>query len=429
MSIDQKNDAILNIFATDEDRNELKNAILECAREEVQRTLFALLDSNRPSRNRETSSSSLLCEHTDSAAASKSHTTRSYRRIPQKHRTSSESARSFQCQQQVPSRPLPSPQIRVPLEIDVPKKSKIQRSTSVILEKSVDILTKAAGRTPKGCDKAEDSECNTREDKEVLQRVKSWHAPSRPTSHVSFRPSETSRLIRTSPHSVTNTSRLRPSTTAFQRRSNWTSTVASEKNRALEMGQRLLGPITAQAPDHSSSVIPNSLQINDWQNELQRNIINVFSNKVRSDIKQCDENEDYIPPATATTNNRLVSVGDFVGSEDESDAESDFQRISISRGQSFSCFDLGDNNTLARTDTHLAIKPSRALHSKRKGRSSDGVLRLKMIWLTGTSVVSKSMNWQVLEGKAWRYYDNPGYFLFGIDLSLHFFYARIQKQT
>ena len=126
----------------------------------------------------------------------------------------------------------------------------------------------------------------------------------------------------------------------------------------------------------------------------------MFSNKVRSDIKQCDEHSDYVPPATATTlNNRLNSAGNFLENEEESDAESDFQRISISRGQSFSCFDLCENNTIARIDMKPATKPHRALKFKRKGRLIDGVLHLKMIWLTGTFIVSKSMNWQVLEGK------------------------------
>jgi hypothetical protein len=417
MSIGPKRDDILGIFATDEDRNQLKEAILECTREEVQRTLFELLTKHSCSGSKEAAGLSSSHQQTDHPpAANRRRSTTTARRTNQTHRASSsavllESSPLFQ----------PPPQskaqraVRVPLEIDVPKSNKIQRSTSVILEKSADIFIKATGRRPTKYSSFDDetdtkdkpvslslnAKNETNDDEKGLQRVESWPVPSRSKSLVSFRPSETTRLIRTSPHSVTQPNAPRPSSTALERRSNWTSTVASERNRALELDRKLLGPIILESkrPNYSM-VLPSSLQVDEWENELARNIINVFSNKVRSDIKQCDDVDEYVPPPTAASKKRMNSVGAFFQDneiDERSDLESDFQRISISRGQPNNCFDDCDNTFLDRPETALPFKVSHARQSRRKGRlSKGGPLRLRMIWLTSTSRVT---DWQVLGGK------------------------------
>lgn len=149
-------------------------------------------------------------------------------------------------------------------------------------------------------------------------------------------------------------------------------------------------------PNHSN-LLPNCLQINEWEHELARNIISVYSNKVRSDIKQCNEEDDYIPPATAipnNVNNRLSSPGAFFQEDDDCDVEGDFQRISISRGgRSFSCFDVCDDTVMERPDTILSPDTTSAVQrNKRKGRMSNGALRLRMIWVTGAGSVG---NWRV----------------------------------
>ena len=101
--------------------------------------------------------------------------------------------------------------------------------------------------------------------------------------------------------------------------------------------------------------LPNSLPVNEWETELARGIVNVYSSKVRSDIKQCDEQA-----ATAASSYRMSSAREFFQNDEASDIEGDFQRISISRGQSFSCLDVGDATVIERPGTALA--PITTLH-------------------------------------------------------------------
>lgn len=389
-------------FVSDEDKDKLKEAILECTREEVRRTLFELLGKQ--------SKDATITLSTQQPAQTAAKTKRAKVKRGQ-NQADSQRKSSPHSHQQAPAGPSPT-RLSVPLEIGVPKHTRLRRSTSIILEKGVDIVTKATGRRPTKFGLHEDDETDTKESgnkpaspesqfvasqDEGLHRVESWPAPSKPKYLVHFRPVETTRLLRTSPHSVTNVNMARPSTTALERRS-WTSTAASERRKALQFGQRLLGPMTLESklPNHSM-VLPSSLQINEWENELARSIINVYSNKVRSDIKQCDDQVDYLPPGTASSsNNRISSVNAFFQTDNDSDG--DFQRISISRGgRSFSCFDVGDNTVMERPDTALSPVTCYGIKSKRSWRiSNGGAMRLRMVWLTGTAAAS---NWHV-DGKA-----------------------------
>lgn len=402
------------IFATDDDKKQLKDAILECTRDEVHRVLFDLFrrqNATNPSCHQQTNIQPAANIN------SRRHTTRSCTK-PRHLSTLLQSSPLLQ-QQHSPARSLSLRPVRVPLEVAVPiesANSKIHRSTSAILEKSVDIVTRATGHKPTKFslhddkshqdDKDDSSSADminveaASKDYEIgLQQVESWPVLTRPKSLVSFRPSETTRLMQTSPQSITNKN-ARPATTALERRSSWVSTTAAERSKAVGLGKRLLGPISAESKlANYSMVLPTSLQVYEWENELARNIINVFSNKVRSDIKQCDESVDYIPPATATSSTRISSSRAFFENDEESSSDvEDFQRISISRGgQSFSCFDVSDNTVVGRSDTDVVPKASQAIQSRRKGRmSANGALRLRMIWLTGTSAIS---NWKIIDGE------------------------------
>lgn len=402
-------ESVINgIFATNVEKNQLREAILECTRDEVRKALFELLGEKQCSPGSSAARPSIAKRRATISKHPKA--------VVQKNckpSSASEIEPTRVSQQKVPSRSSPS-QTRLSLETGQLKSTnRLQRSTSVILEKSADIITKATGRRPTKCSQYDDDETDTKDrsnqplsvksqDKvaavqEGIHRVESWPVPSRSKSQVHFRPVETTRLLRTSPHSVANVNTQRPSTTALERRS-WTSTVASERKNAIEIGHKLLGPMALETkvPNHSN-LLPNCLQINEWEHELARNIISVYSNKVRSDIKQCNEEDDYIPPATAipnNVNNRLSSPGAFFQEDDDCDVEGDFQRISISRGgRSFSCFDVCDDTVMERPDTVLSPDTTSAVQrNKRKGRMSNGALRLRMIWVTGAGSVG---NWRV----------------------------------
>ena len=395
------NDDLLGIFATDDDKNQLKNAILECTRDEVHRVLYDLFKRQKD----DTHSQKEVTPSPNSQPAaninSRPHTTRSCTK--QRHSSTLLRSSPLLQQQHSSARSLSLRPVRVPLEVAVPVESmnsKIQRSTSAILEKSIDIVRKTTGHEPTKFS-LHDDKCQTANQayENELQRVESWPVPTRPKSLVSFRPSETTRLMQMSPQSITHTN-TRPATTALERRSSWVSTTAAERSKVVGIGKRLLGPISAESKlANYSMVLPTSLQVNEWENELARNIINVFSNKVRSDIKQCDESIDYVPPATATSNTRMTSSRAFFENDQESSSDvEDFQRISISRGgQSFSCFDVSDNTVVERPDTDVVPKASQAIQTRRKGRkSANGALRLRMIWLTGTGAV---LNWKIIDGE------------------------------
>ena len=71
----------------------------------------------------------------------------------------------------------------------------------------------------------------------------------------------------------------------------------------------MLGPITLE-PKRSNCdfVVPNSLSQNEWENELARNVINVFTNNAREETKSAEEEEqqqdadiDTLIEASATT--------------------------------------------------------------------------------------------------------------------------------
>jgi hypothetical protein len=225
--------------------DKLTEAILECTRDEIRRTLFELLGKRK---------------HPGSAAP-KRRTRRPSKQL-QLHRASSSPEvlpRSplFQHRGSKSSR---HEHVRVPLEVDVPMNAKLQlhRSTSMILERSVDMVIKATGRKPS---KFRFDEMKIDRESRIIgplsktknetsevdpQRFDLWPALTRPKSQVAFRSSETARLIRTSPKSITNANSLRPATTALERR-HWTSTVAVERNKALDMGRKLLGPITLES--------------------------------------------------------------------------------------------------------------------------------------------------------------------------------------
>jgi hypothetical protein len=124
----------------------LKEAILECTREEIRRTLFELVGKHPDGR-----SSSY---HRDSLPAASKRRTSRPPNAEQLHRISSSPkvlSSSPLFQQQGRFKPSRQVQVRLPLEVDVPKNAKhqLERSTSIILEKSLDILTKAGRRLSK----------------------------------------------------------------------------------------------------------------------------------------------------------------------------------------------------------------------------------------------------------------------------------------
>lgn len=373
---------ILGAFATEEDRKQLTDAILECTRQEVQRTLFELVA--RHSSGKDAAPLSSPAQQEEFVSAAKPSTSTGARPIIA-HRSSSASAlleSSPLYKPKISVRPLSSRPMHVPLEIDVSRGSKLDRSSFKLLEKSADIVTEATGRSLKidlFDNNEDDTTCSDDRKAASPKRVESWHAPSKPLqpkSHVSFQPTETARLIRTSPHSIAHQNALRLSTTALQRRKPQLSTIASERNQVREIGKRLLGPITLESKP-SSWAIPNSLPLDDWENELARNIISLFSNKVRSDLlkKQSD-------PA----------IGGLFENDNESDHTGDFQRISISRCQSFS---------LDAPEEVPQPRMSQVVTKGRQEREPSSTFRLKMIWMTGTGMVS---DWQVLRGKRLKFF-------------------------
>ena len=91
-------------------------------------------------------------------------------------------------------------------------------------------------------------------------------------------------------------------TTALERRKPPPSTIASQRSKAQEFSKRLLGQITLEPKRRPNCdfVVPNSLSQNEWENELARNVINVFTNKAREEIKRAEEEEQQQDADTDT---------------------------------------------------------------------------------------------------------------------------------
>ena len=225
------------------------------------------------------------------------------------------------------------------------------------------------------------------------------------------------RMLHTS-HSVLKNkpSIRRPmTTTALERRKPPPSTIASQRSKAQEFSKRLLGPITLEPKrPNCDFVVPNSLFQNEWENELARNVINVFTNKAREEIKREREEEeqeqgadiDTLIGALSTTSSRRQMIENrdslfsdcstFQAHEFMNDGGSDFQSIPISRD---ACNDVDSNNT---NSEFLAEEIPKQEHqclrrTKKDDGLQNGTFRLKMIWFTGTGDVGA--DWTVLNGE------------------------------
>lgn len=242
-------------------------------------------------------------------------------------------------------------------------------------------------------DAAESTPCGSEDDIiNELQRVDSWP--------VHFRPTTATRLIHTSQSVLRNQpSKRRPlTTTALERRKPPPSTAASERSKAQEFSKRLLGPITLESkrPNNDVFNVPNSLASNEWENELARNIINVFSNKSRSDIKgeSSSNTEQVLPPMIANSSSlpSFSTESTFRGEQFMPDPEEtrDFERISVSRAASFMSY----------TDTEFSAVASLENEFQPEAKKADnrnGTFSLKMIWFTGTGMAQA--NWEAINGE------------------------------
>ena len=437
---------VLAVFPKDQDREQLKQAILECCRAEVVRSINDILLGQTIRLTPKNSDSSFQSE------PKQADTTKSCSILRQKHRQRPQTAKlgpPTRLQSDGNQRPKtshehapdlgnkPASQKTIPLEsvcCRVDHVPPIDRSSFNLLARSSAIVAKATGEPPtkfndafksngndhisyssppKNDDSADEDQStddDLPEDEEAesmdddVQRVDSWPE--------SFRPTTATRMIHTS-HAVLKNkpSKRRPlTTTALERRKPPPSTAASERSKAQQFSQRLLGPITLESkrPNYDF-VIPNCLAANEWENELARNIISVFSNKARSEIKgeqslvssssaTVAAAVEQLPPMVASsslfaTNNDTADEYEFRGEDFVRNEGSDFQRISISRG--VSCINEPDNEFYVESPEKRKCVPKAKKSEKRSIPS--GTFRLKMIWFTGTGMVHA--NWNAINGQ------------------------------
>mmetsp|Transcript_33599 Transcript_33599/g.49314 ORF Transcript_33599/g.49314 Transcript_33599/m.49314 type:complete len:810 (-) Transcript_33599:90-2519(-) len=106
-----------------------------------------------------------------------------------------------------------------------------------------------------------------------MKRPQSWPMPRRAikSSNSSTRP------------------RQRP-TTALERRKSRPRTSEVYRTKVEKFGRNLLGPINFDAEPRKDPV-PHSLKGNEWENEIARNILSLYSNKIKSEIKQAGQSE------------------------------------------------------------------------------------------------------------------------------------------
>lgn len=427
MAVNRANDPLASSYGENEaEREKLKEAILECTRAEVVRTLHDILGGNNKPQNR---GRIPLYEEVKRTKSCANHKQRPQtvkvvsgalpadrRRRPKTSHSQSKSSNDS---------PIVAPQ-PLPLEsIDIPAHhTQIDRSSSNLLEKSSEIITEATGAPPKKFDSAFRHDGDQEPDEEAGTDSNRFSQPankcdSTETAEVepcggdeSFdgmphaipwrvRPTTATRLLHTS-HSVLRNKppKRRPlTTTALERRKPPSSTAASQRSKAQEISSRLLGPITLEPKRPSYDfVVPNSLAVNEWENELARNIINVFSNKARSEIKGEPPSEDdmaeALPPEISSTS--LFSDGsafhgnDFIVQEEDGD----FQRISISRaGNDSTDAEFFAENPDTKETATMLVKAKKTV----KQDLQSGTFRLKMIWFTGTGMVQA--NWESLNGE------------------------------
>jgi len=373
---------------------ELKEAILECTIAEVVRALNDVLCRGNNEDVDKTESGTHR-----SSLASHTHTQRPHT-VDLTPITCSRPKSSLHSKPRTEKSHLPQ---LLPLEyINVHySPTQIDRSSFNLLQRSSSIIEKTTGEPPKkygSCehekeaaqhsndmleaeqDDTEVVDCDSRSGGGMLQQVVLWPA--------NFRPTTATRLIHTA-HSVLRNKpyRRRPLTsTALERRKPPPSTAASQQSKAQEVSERLLGPITLETKcQHYDFVIPNSLACYKWENELARNIINVFSNKARSEIKGDTPQDDanQTPPSLIVNNslfsdNSAFHRNNFIPGEEE-----DFQRISISREATA----VEIAKTLKRESIHKAKKSG-------KRDVQNGTFRLKMIWFSGTGKIRA--NWEAI---------------------------------
>lgn len=264
-----------------------------------------------------------------------------------------------------------------------------------MLKKSSSLVREATGEPLKTFDNLDPPAQKEQEDNaevmaevspEDTKQVDSSHSSSR---HVAqrYRPTTVSRMLHTS-HSVLRdrpTSRHAMTTSALERRKPPPSTASREKAKVKTLSQSLLGPITVE-PRRSSYqfVVPSKLSSMDWENELARSIINVFSNKARKDM-QAHVADDFVPREFPSF------TSDVVGAEcRQGDDERDFQRVSISRQSRLDSEFFPETSPDSDRD-HSHRTSLEAKKASLPGRGSSGTFRLKMIWFKGEG--KPQMSW------------------------------------
>jgi len=392
------NDSLSDVIEVDNEK--LKQAILECARAEVVRALNGILC---PGSSVDSEKSKEGASH--SSLVSDGH---KHRRRALDATASGES--SLNCP--MPKTSLrsksqnekhhPSPSLSLE-SVDTPCcHTQIDRSSINFLKRSSAIIAKTTGEPPKTFNAAKrDTEAtplskNTlgseRDDNGVIG-CESDGAESSLRQAVlwsdNFRPT-TTRLIHTANSVLRNKPpRRRPlTTTALERRKPPPSTAASQRSKAQEVSKRLLGPITLESKHQNCDVvIPNSLACNEWENELARNIINVFSNKVRSEIKRDPllSDADQASPPMIATNSFFSDNSVFHRKYLVQEEGGDFEQISISR-------EATNDNTEVEVSKTPNRESIRSVKRCGKGDIKNGTFQLKMIWFTGTGTIQA--NWE-----------------------------------
>ena len=443
-------------ITTDEvDREKLKQAILECTRTEVVRVLNDILggggglNSNHPNTTTRAHRSISAPHLRPKTATEWQSNTRQQLNREERRPTTSHAKSNTR-----PSHTLPLESVDNDAQTgNVTRQQSIDRSSSNLLRQSSAIITKATGEPPKkyndafvnrdalfnsralplatntntnGCNSPHNSaiHCSSHNDDsdeesttDSLQRVRSWPT----TNHSSVRPTTATRMLHTS-HSVLKNkpSIRRPmTTTALERRKPPPSTIASQRSKAQEFSKRLLGPITLEPKrPNCDFVVPNSLSQNEWENELARNVINVFTNKAREEIKREREEEEQqqdadtdtliealatisLPPQMIANRDSIFSDSSsstFQAHEFMNDDGRDFQSIPISRDHpSRNDIDSNNTNTEFLAEEGPKQEPSCLCETKKDDGLQNGTFRLKMIWFTGTGDVGA--DWTVLNGE------------------------------
>jgi len=168
----------------------------------------------------------------------------------------------------------------------------------------------------------------------------------------------------------------------------------SEKGRSLE--KKLLGPLNLESPPKKVP-LPASLDENEWENELARNILSLYSNKVIQEMKERQEVEGREERTKRNKSNRIkelvemgVSASEIEGIVSKENFDTDVRAKSSKSANKSAGSKPTSSSKVVANDIELDEE------EESKGRKNVAAPRIpKMIWFGGTGVIQAE--WSALE--------------------------------